>query len=385
MGRTVLYAAAGSRLAHYEVDVEGAALTERGATALPARLQYAWAHASRRFLYAACSDGRPGQAGTRHWLAAYRIGAQGELQPHGDPVPVAARPVHLSVDRESRHVLVAYPGPSDLGVHRLSADGRIGEAVPQPAPFRLGKTAHQILALPSGRAVVVPVRGTDAEGGHPEDPGSLEVFDYADGRLTHRQSIAPDAGYGFGPRHVDFHPTKPWMLLSIERQDEIALFDLEGERIAGPRARVSTLERPREVKPRQLVGAIHVHPDGRFAYVSNRADGTMPLDGREVFNGGENGIAVFALDATTGAPTRIQNADTRGIHPRTFHIDPSGRLLVAANMTHRAVRDGNAVREVPAGLSVFSIGTDGRLAFVRKYDIDVGDDLLFWCGMVALP
>lgn len=104
-----------------------------------------------------------------------------------------------------------------------------------------------------------------------------------------------------------------------------------------------------------------------------------------MFNGGENGIAVFALDERTGAPTRIQNEDSRGIHPRTFHLDPSGRLLVAANMTHRDVRDGDGVRHVPACLSVFRIGEDGRLAYVRKYEADVGGELMFWAGMVALP
>jgi hypothetical protein len=35
-------------------------------------------------------------------------------------------------------------------------------------------------------------------------------------------------------------------------------------------------------------------------------------------------------------------------------------------------------------LSVFRIGGDGKLAFTRKYDIDVGDKTMFWMGMVPL-
>ena len=66
-----------------------------------------------------------------------------------------------------------------------------------------------------------------------------------------------------------------------------------------------------------LGGAIHVHPGGRFAYVSNRADGTVEHRGEQVFNGGENSIAVFALDPQSGEPRRIQNAPTQGIHART--------------------------------------------------------------------
>jgi hypothetical protein len=48
------------------------------------------------------------------------------------------------------------------------------------------------------------------------------------------------------------------------------------------------------------------------------------------------------------------------------------------------VRDGDRIRTVPAGLSVFRIGDDGKLTFVRKYDIDVGDRTMFWMGMVPL-
>ena len=76
--------------------------------------------------------------------------------------------------------------------------------------------------------------------------------------------------------------------------------------------------------------------------------------------------------------------DTRGIHARTFHIDPSGRILVAANIMPLLVRDGATVRMVPASLSVFRIGGDGKLEYVRKYDVDVGNASMFWMGMVNL-
>jgi hypothetical protein len=120
-------------------------------------------------------------------------------------------------------------------------------------------------------------------------------------------------------------------------------------------------------------------------YVANRADATTPVGGASVFAGGDNDVAVFAIDERTGEPTLVQHADTRGIHARTFHVDPSGRLLVAANVAPMPVRDGAAVRTVPAGLSVFRVGDDGRLAHARTYDVDVGDAALFWVGMVALP
>ena len=80
----------------------------------------------------------------------------------------------------------------------------------------------------------------------------------------------------------------------------------------------------------------------------------------------------------------IQHIETRAIHPRTFHIDPSGRLLVAEHNLPVNVRDGDAVKTISAGLSMLRIGGDGKLTFVRKYEIDVGDKTMFWMGMVPL-
>ena len=126
-----------------------------------------------------------------------------------------------------------------------------------------------------------------------------------------------------------------------------------------------------------------MHPDGRFVYAVNRASATAEFEGKPVFAGGENNFAVYSIDPATGEPSLIQHVDTHGIHCRTFHIDPSGRLLVAAHIMPLLVKDGETLRTVPASLAVFRIDDGGRLDFVRKYDVDVGDKTMFWMGMVA--
>jgi hypothetical protein len=119
-------------------------------------------------------------------------------------------------------------------------------------------------------------------------------------------------------------------------------------------------------------------------YGINRSDHRIDVDGQRAFGGGENSLAVFAIDQKTGEPTLIQHIDTQGFHPRTFHIDPSGRLLVAAHIMAMPVRQGSTIVTVPANMSVFRIGSDGKLAHVRKYDVDVGKAFQWWMGMVAL-
>ncbi len=59
-------------------------------------------------------------------------------------------------------------------------------------------------------------------------------------------------------------------------------------------------------------------------------------------------------------------------------------MLVAQHNLPVDVRDGDAIKTLTAGLSVFRIGGDGKLTFVRKYDVDVGNKTMFWMGMVQL-
>jgi 6-phosphogluconolactonase len=110
----------------------------------------------------------------------------------------------------------------------------------------------------------------------------------------------------------------------------------------------------------------------------------MDIQGKKVFAGGENSVAAFSINQETGEPKLMQNVDGRGIQLRTFGVDPSGRILVAASIMPLLVREGDSVATLTAGLTVFRIG-DGRLELVRKYDVDTGDRQQFWSGMVTLP
>jgi len=385
--KVALYAAVGPALTHYDVDVEAATLTERATIEMPANVHYCWPHASRRFLYVASSDsasGVGGPVGSKHNVSALSIDpATGALWPHGAPIDLPTRPIHMTTDIPSEHILVAFSNPSGLRVYRINPDGTPGREVMQTEEIHPGIYAHQVRVRTDNRKVVLVARGHDAAHGNDEEPGALLVFDYQNGQLSNEATIAPNGGYGFGPRHLDFHPTQPWVYVSLERQNRLDLFAFHDRMLlAVPLHREGTLAAPDNIRGRQAVGTVKVHPDGHTAYVANRA--STAKDG--VFVGGENNLAVFALDPEDGTPRPIQHADTRGIHCRNFHIDPSGRLLVASHIMGLHVSDdaGGNTSVVPACLSVFRIADDGTLDFVRKYDVDVGDRQMFWMGMVAL-
>lgn len=385
--RVALYAALGPELTTYSVDLDGATLVRKTSVTLPQNVQEAWPHPTRRYLYVAWSNNVGGAAG-RHGVTAFRIDtATGELQPHGQPISVAARSVFTTVDIPGKHILVAYNDPSGTTVHRIAADGTLGAVVPQAADLDFGVYAHQVRVDATNRMVVVVTRGNGPTASKPEDPGAIKVFGYENGRLTNRASIAPGGGVNFQPRHIEFHPTQPFAFVTLERQNKLQVYrTIDGPSLsAQPLFTKETLIDPSRLG-NQATSAIHAHPNGRFLYLGNRGSGSTEFKGKRVFGGAENSIAVYSINPKTGEPTLIQNADTHGVHPRTFTIDPGGRILVVANMQQVLVREKDEVKPLPATLSVFRIGNDGKLEFVRKYDQDTsGGRNLFWTGMMPLP
>jgi 6-phosphogluconolactonase (cycloisomerase 2 family) len=386
MKKTVFFSSVGPELTLYEIDVEGAALTKRNTVTLPANIQYAWRHPSKSFFYVVSSNGGPGVDGTRNFANAFRLdSATGALTPHGEPQPLPYRPIHTSVDNAGDCLLTAFNTPSSLTVHRIAADGTLGGKVEQPNKLETGFYAHQIRTTPDNSGVILVTRGNNAPGDNPQNPGSLKTFSFKGGVLTQLAAIQPGNGSEFGPRHIDFHPTQPWVYVSIESQNKLYVYRREAATglTRDPIFIKETLADPK-APARQAVGTVHVHPNGRFVYVINRASSTVDFEGKKVFAGGENTVAVFSINEATGEPTLIQNIDGKGIQLRTFAIDPSARLLVAASITPLPTREGNSIGTLTAGLSVMRIGGDGKLSFVRKYDVDTAKGQQFWSGMVTL-
>jgi len=392
ISHAVLYASAGAVLTQYDVDAQAASLVKKSSVRLPANVQYVWQHPSRKYLYVAWSDGGAAAAavgstavpsGKNHGVSAFRIDpSSGALQAIGKSVALPARPIHLSVDITGTHVLVAFNIPSSISVRQLNPDGTIGALVKQPSTLDTGIYAHQVRVNPSNKTVFLVTRGNGPTKDKPEDRGAVKVFSYADGVLKNLASIAPNGGVNFQPRHLDFHPSQPWVFLSLERQTQLQVYHMtkDGSLDALPLFTKDSVANPAKKAPLQNSGTVHVHPNGKFVYQATRSAGS-DASGKASFGGGENSIAVYAINQKTGEPTLLQNADTRGAEPRTFALDPSAQVLVAGNQT--AISAGS--KTIPASLAVFRVRTDGKLDFVRKYDVDTSGGSLFWMGIVPLP
>jgi 6-phosphogluconolactonase (cycloisomerase 2 family) len=290
-GRTVLYNSIGGKLTHYDVDVGDATLTPRASISLPSVVQYAWPHPSHRYIYASTSDQQK-----VHRLCAVRVGADGALTLHGEPQVLATRPINNSVDASGKYALTCYNLPANLTVHRINDDGTLGSQVTQSPELDLGIFPHQIRTTPTNRSVVMVTRGNNATASKPEDPGALKLYRFRDGQLSALANIqvGGKGGLGYGPRHLDFHPSQPWVYVALERQNQLHMHHRLDDTIAAEPSFIkrTTLHDYASDVP-QLASAIHVHPHGHVVYVSNRARGTADFNGQQVSNGGENTIAVY--------------------------------------------------------------------------------------------
>ena len=81
----------------------------------------------------------------------------------------------------------------------------------------------------------------------------------------------------------------------------------------------------------------------------------------------------------------IQRAWTDDYELRTFSIDPSGKVLIAASITPMQVEVQGVVSTIGAGLSVYRVGDDGKLTFVHKHNVDTAAGTQFWCGFLNMP
>lgn len=407
-GRAVVYASEGEQLHTLALDARSGELAVIASVSLPEPVHYAAADPAARALYVSTSDGA-----NRHGLHAFAIDRHtGALAEHGAPlVPPLGRIIHLSIDLSGRHLVLAHNRAGQLSSVRLDADGRLASFVEQAAPAQMGFFPHQALLDPAGSWLVACGLGRDASPGAAEEPGSLAVFRHDAGQLTLRQTVRP--GPGLGPRHLDYAGDHVFVVM--ERSNRLATYRFEAGALGQrPEFESSTLQHPERARPGQRAGAIHRHPNGKFLYVSNRSSRTtrVALGGEavEVFAGGDNDIALFALEPGSAEPRPVAHHPTRGFEPRTFTIVPDGQFLIVANQSERQVIEGGgadggiipgdaiagedgvgngvgpergALRTVPRSLVVFAVAADGRLHYRHAYPFTRGD--LFWIGSLALP
>lgn len=293
----------------YRFDDESGALRQEAVVAGQEEPSFLALHPNGRFLYAVNEHGEDGQVSS--FAVDEETGGLTFLnrQPtHGDA------PCHLAIEPNGQTLVVANYTSGNVAVYPLQADGTIGEPVQNiqhegsgPNQNRQqGPHAHSATISPDGSRVYVADLGID----------KVMIYRIADGKLEPNEPDHVAVHAGAGPRHFDFHPNGKfaYIINELDLTVTACAYDPETGALI-PLETHSTL-------PEGYAGDsdscadVHVSPDGRFLYGSNR---------------GHNSIAIFAIDPEKGTLTPAGHASTRGQTPRNFTLDPSGNWLLAAN------------------------------------------------------
>jgi 6-phosphogluconolactonase len=297
----------------FHLDAQSGALTPHARVAAQDNIMPMALSPERRRLYAATR-------GSDKRINDYAVDAHtGDLSPQFQ-TPIDASFAYLCADPLGRFLLGASYGEHRVCLYRV-ADVASGKGAPLQVISDI-KNAHAVIVSADGRFA------------YASSLGSNRVFCFAledEGRLTETGTV--DLGAGFGPRHLRFSPNGDVLYVLSEFRATVAAFsrDAATGRLTAlhvsPRAAALAhlndgFARPSPTDPVQPDPAvlaklawaadIHVAPDGRFVYVSERTSSQL-LTLRVAQDG--------ALEFVAATPTETQ--------PRGFRIDPTGRFLVA--------------------------------------------------------
>jgi len=140
-------------------------------------------------------------------------------------------------------------------------------------------------------------------------------LDLDSGNLVANKPAFVQVAPGAGPRHFAFHTDGTRAYVLNEIGNTVTAFNWDpGSGSLEEFQTVTTL--PTEFSETSHTADLHIHPNGRFLYGSNR---------------GHDSIAIFEIDPDAGGLTLRGWASTQGRTPRNIAIDPSGQFMLAAN------------------------------------------------------
>ncbi len=267
--------------------------------------------------------------------------ASGQLTPLST-APLPDSMAHIVTDNSGRHLFGASYGGHKISISPIGSDGTVGAPA---AVLPAGRHAHATLVDPSNRYVFVSTLGSDVV---------LQWrFDAATGRLTPNDPPTLPVRPQAGPRHLVFAPDGRFVYLlnELDASVEVLSFDAERGTLSAVQS-LSTL--PEGFSDKPWAADLHLTPDGRFLYTSERTSSTL---------------AGFSVDVQTGRLSLVSHTPTEQ-QPRGFHIDPSGRWLVAAGQLSHAVRVHGIDR------------TSGRLTPLESYPVGRSPH---WVEILSFP
>ena len=225
-------------------------------------------------------------------------------------------PCFITVSNNEKFVLVANYVGGNVSVFPIETGGKIGASIDLEQHSGVGVNkerqeaahAHSINLSEENRFAIACDLGIDKV--------FIYAFDEKTGKLKSNPAQAVyETKPGAGPRHLAFHPNNKFAFLINELDSTISSLAFDSKRGTLKEIQaVPTL--PADFKGANTCADIHVSPNGKFLYGSNR---------------GHDSIVVYRIDEKTGRLNFVEHTSTNGKTPRNFTIAPNGKFLLTAN------------------------------------------------------
>lgn len=268
-------------------------------------------HPEHNFLYAV-NEVRSFAGQSDGGVSAFSIDpTSGEVTPLNQQPSYGDDPCYISVEQTGRYAMVANYTSGCVATFPILPDGKLSSAtqVIQESGFSVvperqtGPHTHCVLPDSANRYAIVADLGLD----------KLMVYriDLQQGKLQQHAEV--NVQPGAGPRHMAFHPNGQHIYLINELNSTLTCYFYQDGSFTELQT-VSAL--PENFKGKSFAADVHISPDGKYLYASNR---------------GHDSIVCFQIDEGTGWLNYRSHTPCGGKEPRNFAIDPSGTFLLVAN------------------------------------------------------
>ncbi len=239
-------------------------------------------------------------------------------------------PCHVETDKTGKWLFASNYSSGSLSVLPINTDGSLGMATTiqhtgsgKNVQRQKGPHTHGAIISDDNRYLFVTDLGIDKV--------IIYAFDAATGKLTPAEQPFVQSVPGSGPRLFTFHPSNKFAYVIEELTGTVSVYKYKKGKL-DVKQRISAMRQHDTL----FAGSadIHVSPDGKFLYASNRGD--------------VNTIAIYTVNKKDGKLTLIGHQSTLGKSPRNFSLDPSGKFLLCENQNSDEIVIFN--RDVNTGL-----------------------------------
>ncbi len=290
---------------------------------------------TEKFVYAVNED-QPGR------ISSYRFDKKtGALHFLNEVASAGDHPCYIAVHPSGKWVVAGNYSSGNFSVFKVKKDGALNAS--HQTIQHQGKSIN--VERQTGPHVHATVFSKDGETLFVPDLGLDKVMLYRFNTLTGTVSkasppfLAIDPGNG--PRHIELSKNQYFAYLAEEMGGSVSVW--KHSNVTWKKVQQLS-SHPAAFKGFKGSADIHLSPNGRFLYLSNRGDA--------------NNIAIFSVNQQSGLLTVVGFQPTLGIKPRNFTIDPTGNYLLVANqdsnnvVVFRINKKTGLLSPLPAQLSI---------------------------------